>query len=78
MNPTIVVLRIDGHGTEHLSLHTRRGQALARLVEVGRKAWHGRFGYTPEAYGRNDPNALSDALAAEGYRVRVTEEVVEL
>jgi hypothetical protein len=76
--PTIVVLRIDGHGVEHLSLHTKRGQALDRLVEVGAKVWRDRFDYTPEAYGRNDPHALSDALRAEGWRVRVEEREVEL
>lgn len=80
MNPTIVVLRIDGHGTEHLSLHTNRRQAGDRLVEVGRKVWRERFDYDlPDAGARGArEESLSDRLVAEGWRVRLTEEPVEL
>lgn len=85
MIPTIVVLRIDGHGTEHLSLHTKRQQALDTLVEVGRKAWRDRFdydlpgldgpSYRPSA---DDPQYVSDRLVREGWRVRVEEREVTL
>jgi hypothetical protein len=73
---TVVAVRVDGHGTEHLSLHANRQQALARLVEVGRKAWRNRFGY--DLSETLDAAYWSDLLAAEGWRVRLGEEVVEL
>jgi hypothetical protein len=77
VTPTLVVLRVDGHGTEHLSLHTKRGQAEARLVEVGRKVWRDRFGYDL-AEGPDDVRFVADRLVREGWRVRLAEEVVEL
>lgn len=76
MTPTLVVLRVDGHGTEHLSIHTRRQQGVDRLAEVGRKVWRDRFGYDlPEG---SAPEVISDRLVAEGWRVRLDEQAVEL
>lgn len=75
MNATIVALRVDGHGTEHLSLHVSRHLAQRRLAEVGAELWRDRFGYELPDRGVLD---ASDRLGAEGWRVRVEELEVEL
>lgn len=80
MTPTLVVLRVDGHGVEHLSLHAKREQAHRRLVEVGRKAWRDRFDYDLPVEERllDAGQRVSDRLVAEGWRVRVEGLEVEL
>lgn len=83
MTPTLTVLRIDGHGAEHLSLHTKPEQARARLVEVAGQVWAERFGYKLPGSPldpRSDLDAgyACDRLVAEGWRVRIDEVEVEL
>lgn len=80
MTPTLVVLRVEGHGMpEALSLHVKREQAERRLVEVADELWQERFGYRLSDSGQPVSVVVaSDRLVAEGWRVRITDEPVEL
>lgn len=76
MTPTVEVVRITGHGTDHLSLHTTRRQAMRAVEEVGRLIWRNRFDHDlhPDADGYSVIGRLRD----EGWTVTVAAQEVEL
>lgn len=76
MIPTLVVLRVDGHGAEHLSLHTRRADAVRAAGDTCRTLWRRRFDY--ELPVELPHEAVVDRALAEGWRVRISDEPVEL
>lgn len=76
MTPTLYVARINGHSTDHLSLHTSYAGAQERLAQVGRAHWRARFEYDLAA--DLDANTVRLRLADEGWRTRVDEVDVEL
>ena len=76
MTPTIFLVRIDGHGTEHLSLHASEQGAGEAMLRVGGDAWEQRFGYRPASSAT--PLLVRDWLQSEGYRAFVGPVEVEL
>lgn len=76
MTPTIFLVRIDGHGTEHLSLHASERGAGEAMLRVGGDVWADRFGSRPAADAT--PLLVRDWLDSEGYRAFVGPVEVEL
>jgi hypothetical protein len=76
MTPTLHVAQITGPGVIHLSLHTRRDRAVARIAAEARDAYRRTFGYNlPE---RLDDDAVVERIEAEGWVVSIDEVEVDL
>jgi hypothetical protein len=76
VTPTLYVATLTGPGVIHLSLHTRREGAVARVATEGRDAWGRAFGY--ELPPTLSDEAVAERLDAEGWVSNVDEVEVEL
>ena len=76
MNPTVIAVRITGHGADRLTLHTTQEQADAALVAAYVVLWGNRFAYRPQL--TPTPTDARELLEREGWTVRVEDLPVEL
>jgi hypothetical protein len=78
---TVYAVRVDGHGTRHLSLHTTPEQATAALYAVACEVWAARFDYVPGMLAGNpnvDAEQIVELLDSEGWTASADETPVEL
>lgn len=76
MNATVHAVRITGHGVDRLHLAAGWATAQRALARIGSEVLVDRFdGAYPFS---DDPIVVGQRLAAEGYRVTVSEQEVEL
>jgi len=76
VTPSLWVAQLTGVGVIHLSLHTRRERALARLATEARDAWQRALGYELPAHLTDEQ--VVERVEAEGWAVSLDEVEVDL